>query len=345
MPFRPMPSCTASRPRQVQNPLCPMLQLPIDLVVDVISRLPRHHQILVSQTCRALRTILCHHFLRGDDRLPAKLPRKIHLEFLLLLAQNLPDQWVCDECVTLHQARMRDTPRHPTSADCPWGFRELQYLGSHGIYGFKLNHRHVQLTLKHVRLASTAILDPTYLQKLLAPHHGQIKSRFTRRHIVEGRYSAYPKVVEGRYLVKSIWDFQEGTDKVLRQYLGTLRLCEHQIIRACDINPQPGQLHGGPTDQDTGLWDAFKEAVRAAYESPCEEIPARCNFCGTDFSVEASPERVTVRAWQDFGPEGTSLNRYWRAHVNKVHSSRTACRIAGSIRKVYGDCEDKEKQH
>ncbi|PTB63041.1 hypothetical protein BBK36DRAFT_1127074 [Trichoderma citrinoviride] len=318
-----------------------LLQLPVELVVAIASQVPRHSQILASQSCRALRNVLCDSLLPGDDRLPENLPRREQVEFLLHLSRGSPGEWVCEECMELHQAFMHDTPAKPMSEaylPCffPGFFGQGQDLNIHDIYGFKMNHRHVQLALKHARLAATESLDTTYLQRLLQPHHKRIRSRYTRKHLVDAKYSAFLKVVDGRFVVKTTFDFREGYDKVHRKYLGTVALCGHQIAQACDAQVAPGPSSSGSSDDSHPLW-ALKTAVSAAYQSPGEEVSGRCEFCGTDFAVKASPERVTMTAWKDFGPEGTSYDPYWRSHASRVFSTRTACRMAGSIRELYGE--------
>ncbi|TFB01474.1 hypothetical protein CCMA1212_006401 [Trichoderma ghanense] len=316
-----------------------LLQLPVELVVAIASQVPRPSQILASQSCRALRNILCDSVLQGEDRLPENLSREEQAEFLLCLSRGRPGEWVCEECMELHPAYMHDTPAKPMSEGylpCFFpGFGLRQDLNVHANYGFKLNHRHVQLALKHARLAAAGSLGTTYLQRLLQPHHKRIRSRYTRRRLVDATFSAHPKVVDGRFLVKTTFDFREGHDKVRREYLGTVGLCGHQLIQASDVQGWRGQL--SDSHNDLHPLYALLVAARAAFQKPGTEFCGRCEFCGTDFSVEASPERVTVRAWKDFGPEGTTYDPYWRSHASRVFSTRTACRMAGSIRELYGE--------
>ncbi|OTA08297.1 hypothetical protein A9Z42_0092010 [Trichoderma parareesei] len=316
-----------------------LLNLPVELVIAIAAQVPRPDQILASQTCRALRNILCDSVLSGDDHLPENLSMEERTEFLLHLSRGSPCQWVCEECTELHWAYMHDTPAKPLSEGylpCFFpGYGQRQDLNLHSIYGFKLNHRHVQLALKHTRLAATEALDTTYLQKLLQPYQKQIRSRYTRKHLVDAEFSAHPKVVDGRFLVKTTFDFREGYDKVCREYLGTVALCGHQIIQASDVRNWRGQL--SDSHNDLHPLYALLITVRAAFQSPGREFCGRCEFCGTDFSVKATPERVTVRAWKDFGPEGTTYDPYWRSHLSRVFSTRTACRMAGSIRELYGE--------
>ncbi|KAL6855694.1 hypothetical protein J3F83DRAFT_753947 [Trichoderma novae-zelandiae] len=319
-----------------------LLQLPVELVVAIASQVPRHSQILASQSCRALRNILCDGLLQGEDRLPENLSREGQLEFLVLLSRGSPAEWVCEECVELHPAYLNDTPIDPMPAcyfPCFFpGFGQGQDLNIHASYGFKMSHRHVQLALKHARLAAAAAattsLDTTYLQKLLEPHQKRIRSRYTRKRLVDAEFSAHPKVVDGRYLVQATFNFWEDYDEVHREYLGTVALCLHQVTQASDAQEGPEQS-SGPGDDSHPL-NALKRAVGAAFQSPGEEVSGRCEFCGTDFAVEASPERVTMRAWKDFGPEGTTYNPYWHSQASGIFSTRTARRMAGSIRELYG---------
>ncbi|KAH0489987.1 hypothetical protein TgHK011_001473 [Trichoderma gracile] len=326
-------------PSAQPNTASRLLQLPAELVVAIGAQLPRPSQILASQSCRALRNILCDSVIPGEDRLPETLNREEQAEFLLHLSRGQPYKWVCEECMELHPAFMHDMPGKPMSeAYLPCffpGFGQRQDLNLHAIYGFKLNHRHVQLALKHARLAATEPLDTTYLQKLLQPHHKRIRSRYTRKRLVDADFLAHPKIADGRFLVKTTFEFREGYDKVCREYLGTVAVCGHQVIQASDVHNWRGQLSDAHNDLHP-LY-ALLIAVRAAFQSPGMEFCGRCEFCGTDFSVKASPERVTVRAWKDFGPEGTTYDPYWRSHMSRVFSTRTACRLTGSIRELYGE--------
>ncbi|KAL7784144.1 hypothetical protein V8C37DRAFT_396198 [Trichoderma ceciliae] len=336
-----------SRPRQEQNADCVMLQLPVDILIMIMAKLPIYNQIIASQTCRSLRAILRHHCIGDEEPLSTMLTRLQRLRFLFLLARTLPDKWVCDECVTLHNVEARDTPADPRCKRCR-RYRRLQERSS-GSYGFSLNHRHLQLTFKHLRLTSTEKVYQKYLQSLLAPYHTQITTGYIRSPKIHGQYSAYPRVVDGRYLLKCTWDYRERQDIVRRQYMGSVSICEHQYILASDTYPPPTQrpwsmsfqalLDRFEAERRPSPWRAFDMAVEAAFESPYEEVHSSCMFCGTDFSVQASPERVTVQTWQDFGPEGTSEDPYWRAHAGAVCSERKTRRMTGSIRELYGECE------
>ncbi|UKZ78355.1 hypothetical protein TrVFT333_006092 [Trichoderma virens FT-333] len=319
---------SASSASQEQH--LPFLQLPLDLTIAIVSRLPRHNQIVVSQTCHALRDSLCKYILREQNHLPERLPRRQRQEFLHLIARDHPDKWVCSACLELHQANDQDTPRRPWSENCPFGESEAIDLTSHRNHGFQLSHRHVQLTIKHTRLADSITLNTTHLQKLLAPYDSIIDGQF-----VKGWYLAYPKVVEGRYLLQSVRDFQKVMGRMLPQYLDKITICLHQTFRARDIIP-PGQLSRDTTSQDERRY-ALQVAVETAFKSPGEGISSLCELCSTDFSVNASLQGVVVRVWQDFGPEGTPQDPYWQSHVSLVFSKSTPCRIAGSIQEMYGE--------
>ncbi|KAL7805674.1 hypothetical protein V8C44DRAFT_352013 [Trichoderma aethiopicum] len=325
-------------PSAQQSLTSALLQLPTELVIAIASHVPRPNQILASQTCTALRNILCDSVLPEDDRLPAHLPREEQAEFLRLLSRGSPGEWVCEECMELHPAYMHDTPIKPMAE----GFLPCFFPGLgqedthiHAHYGFKLDHRHVQLALKHARLAATTGLSTEYLQRLLQPIRKHIRSRYTRKGFVDGDFSAYPKVVDGRFLVKSTFEFREAYSKICREYLGTIALCGHQIIQASDVHNWRGRVVD-PHNEVQPLY-ALLVATRAAFLVPGTEFCGSCRFCGTDFAITATPDRVTLRCWQDFGPEGTTYDPHWRSHVSRVFSTATAHRIEENIRVLYGE--------
>ncbi|OIW32119.1 hypothetical protein CONLIGDRAFT_253236 [Coniochaeta ligniaria NRRL 30616] len=66
-----------------------------------------------------------------------------------------------------------------------------------------------------------------------------------------------------------------------------------------------------------------------------------CLHCRTDYSVQASPDRVVLRVWQDLGPEGPPRNPAWEFYDNCLRRDLVDSKKPGSVRRLYnrGDCE------
>lgn len=78
----------------------------------------------------------------------------------------------------------------------------------------------------------------------------------------------------------------------------------------------------------------FREAFSA---TPNASNVSSCLDCGTDISIQISPDRATIHAWQDLGPEATVYDPDWEAIVREnteVHHQ------AGSNREIYGQHDD-----
>lgn len=67
-------------------------------------------------------------------------------------------------------------------------------------------HLQLQLTLKYTQLEDKERKHQRHLQRLLAPHHIQLGANYyTITRGIEARISIYPKVINGKYLLLSIW--------------------------------------------------------------------------------------------------------------------------------------------
>ncbi|EHK43391.1 hypothetical protein TRIATDRAFT_35020 [Trichoderma atroviride IMI 206040] len=303
-----------------------ILQLPVEIIVKILALLPFHSQLLVYQTCRPLRVITYEYFLTGKGNVTdlARATREDKLLYLTPLARSLPDRWVCVNCCKLHQIDKWDTPLHDTfcylfcqdGMDTTEGYRVSRVGWPH----YYPNHRHVELTLKYTRMEDIKRRHQKYLRRLLTPHHGPIMGYFDVAKGISGRISVYPKVVNERYLLLSIFTYVEGETKVSRQSIKFLEICSHiSDQEICNI------AYG---------WEKnINEAFETALSANNTQKFFSCGLCGTDYSIQASPERFVICVWQDFGPEGTIHDVDWRAMVCEnglVHHE------PGSVRKLYG---------
>lgn len=305
-----------------------ILELPVEILVKILALLPHHSQLLVYQTCRSLRAITYEYFLaeKGDIRELARATREEKLPYLTALARYLPDRWVCVKCCKLHHINGWDTPLHDRSRDL------LCQDGMDTAVGYRVcrvgwpkyypDHRHLELTLKYTRMEDIKRRHQKYLQRLLTPHHGQIKGFNDVDKGISAQISAYPKVVNGRYLLLSILTYVKGQTKVSRQSIRFLEICSHiSTLETCNMY---------------GMKKNIEEAFEIALSAENTQKLFSCGLCGTDYSIQASPERFIICIWQDFGPEGTIYDSDWTAMVCE---NGLVYHKSGSIRKLYGPHE------
>ncbi|KAK1770470.1 hypothetical protein QBC33DRAFT_555949 [Phialemonium atrogriseum] len=312
-----------------QKPDCAILRLPVELLLLISASLPLHSQVLLSQTCRWLRTVLP----LADSS--SRLPREQYLEYLAGLAYDMPERWVCEKCMALHSVVEFDTPKRPCRTLCPLAWR-------HGCYQYSFNcfwphHRHIQLTLKYTRMLGNK-KHQRHLQNLLAPSHSRFVIYPLERNVLAAQCSTYPKVEisngnsdggRRRYLLLSVRRYKAAREIVSPDSMGIVVVCPHMHMYS---GPQPP----GPATLSAYIHAAFKEEDGV-------EVRGACARCPTDFAVRASPWRATVRAWKDLGSEGSPLDPAWRVHLDDYHQDPvygiqedlTIAHEPGSVRKLY----------
>ena len=331
----------ARHTRQVQEPNCSLLQLSTDIILLISQELPPFSRVLLSQICCSLREVL-------GPLSAVTLSRSQRLEYLAALARDLPDQWVCEVCVALHRMNNLDVPTAPEHMTCPRGWR-VWLLGAYGIPitqsrhdagRVRLDHRHIQLALKCIRLKQDCYRS--YVQKLLAPYHNDSFAAYgfpsTQPKPLTAQYSVYPKVVLGRdgglrYLTLSVWKYHRNHRPVSLDAMGYFNICPHLFLRP-DLPPQPHC----PLDT---LGRAINAALRSRNDT--KQQHGACPRCPTDFSVQASPDRAKLLVWQDLGPEGSPMDLAWRSHVFDIGKAARNFRsmglildhAPGSVRKLY----------
>ncbi|KPM35844.1 hypothetical protein AK830_g10722 [Neonectria ditissima] len=285
----------------------PLLHLPVDLLLLIVDELPLHSQLFFSQTCHVLRLILPR--LRDSGR---HLPREESAQYLTVLSRNMPEHWVCDLCFKLHCVRPTDTPgRYDFPTQCPSAWK----LDRAMCFTYIIQHRHVQLTLKHTRMGLTDRNRRQFLEKLLSPYHKTFSAEDWPLDVkCELQHSVYPKVVNGRYLSLSVCEFKKDKNPITSFTIGYGWVCHHQYLRSSKYE-SPSRLEelvkDGSKDSRHNLW----RAVGTAFEMEGAEVTHSCPDCPLDFSVQASPERVTLRVWHDLGPECSPLDLAWKINT------------------------------
>ncbi|KAF3074182.1 hypothetical protein CFAM422_003822 [Trichoderma lentiforme] len=175
---------------------------------------------------------------------------------------------------------------------------EQNTMGSIG--RFHLSHIQVQLTLKYTRLNKMEPRYEDYLKSLIAPYHKYLRPNDLDINKVKRKYSAYPKIVNGRYLLHTVWRYHQAKGTVSMQSMGYISICPHRR---------------GPSL--TGTLTEFY-ASRMSLDTQAE----------TDGAVNNDPRN----GLDDFGGEDTAFSPEWSALVLKL---RCVYYHFGSVRKLY----------
>ncbi|KAK5988596.1 hypothetical protein PT974_10082 [Cladobotryum mycophilum] len=292
-------------PGRIQDSL--ILQLPVELIHQVSQGLPLENQIVLSQTCSAFKNILdC---TRDENKGLSRIQR---IRFLSAISRSMPDKWVCIDCLKLHRIWGTDVPSIRYQNRCPKA-RPLDgddfFIGS-----FELAHRHLQTTLKLSRLVETKPEYRAQLDRLLEPHHCNSTHMPWDDTASTSRFSVYPKVVDGKYLLHCVWRQESELSYQIQQFapLTCPPLCRHQLF------PEPEWPHFEVASPESPAYSeyAFIRAIRDAYRKPGVEVRDACAGCATDFAVRVWRGSIAVDAWMDLGPEGTAMDWDWRVFVH-----------------------------
>lgn len=313
--------------QKAQNADCPLLQLPVEILLTIVEMLPEHEIMVVLQTCRSLR------FAVGRLRLSVDyLTREEAVEFLVSIARELPDRWVCELCMKLHPLRVFDNSKKVKRSSCPRAPLREEYYPMN--YDRRLCHHHVQLALKYARMEKIQRRYRKYLEAVLSPSHMNCVSS-----VVDLRchQSYYPKIVGGRFLMLGVFHYHRNRVDVSAKAISYLTVCSHQNFIFSDfarlealraIEPAP------PPDPNLALSSTMLEG----FEAGGMEVQGCCSRCPTDFAFHGTADHATLHFWQDLGPEGSPLNPEWRINLLSIHIPEERLKVEhveGSIRSLY----------
>jgi hypothetical protein len=312
---------------QISNSL--LLKLPSEVILDIADCLPAHSQLVLGQTCRAM-----HHILQSrNQRNMRQISQWDYVDYLLSLTRNDPDTWVCDNCLQCHRVHEWDTPSQPNWSRCPKPWEKVAITG-HRQKEFRLAHRHVQLSLKYSRLGDGVLgrKHKRHLARLMRRHEQYGFLTFSpQSNTLSTVHAAFPKIVNGRYLVLHAWLYEKWITDVSQNSMGYLRPCRHQSF-------QP------PAWWVLNISD-FSRAIMYARDNPKTVYGTHCTSCGIDFEIVFSPESAIVKAFFDFGVEGSIDDVNWRASVFDFRrdpllvKGPAAPQAPGSVRELYySDC-------
>ncbi|UPK95420.1 hypothetical protein LCI18_006355 [Fusarium solani-melongenae] len=315
------------RPSREQNPDCRLIQLPLDILVTVTEFLSEVDRHVLAKTCRAFWT-----YIRRRYGPISSLSKNQYLSYLVNISRSNPDLWTCELCTKLHRARHWTCPRHGP---------KNRYLASSSVK-LSLQHRHVQLALKVDRLGN--LDNRKLLDQLTMSHRATLSTCSTIRGAIKCRYTAYPKIIQGRYMVLSVWTYEQWSEPISQQAIALLSIGHHQklnftmaFVERDFWSDERQNLETEGRSSKPG--NALRFAFELARQRPRTAVNGSCANCPVDFSVNFSPERMTVQAWHDFGPEGTPLNPAWMVHVMhpllSPNNTLTVDHVEGSARELY----------
>ncbi|KAL6870456.1 hypothetical protein J3F83DRAFT_760937 [Trichoderma novae-zelandiae] len=97
-----------------QNPLCPILQLPIEVILLIFGHLPQYQRIILAQTCSSLQNIFINNYKMHKDGWHPLSSNQLgidqRLRFLFTLAYHQPNLFGCHLCLKMHSIKKRDLP-------------------------------------------------------------------------------------------------------------------------------------------------------------------------------------------------------------------------------------------
>ncbi|KAH6611496.1 hypothetical protein Trco_001516 [Trichoderma cornu-damae] len=320
-----------------KNAASALLKMPVELIRDISDNLSTVDKVIFATTCRPMRNTL------GLTNIPDAAPEleKDKFEYLARMCRDKPGKWVCEECMRCHSIDASDTPASPHLV-CPVGVldhgRFNQSLRLIVRQEYRLGRRHVQLALKYTRLGSNLSRSHRhYLSRLMAPRQYSYSHLWGNAPVNNGIKIA-PRVVDGRFLLKSIFEYRRAARPMPREILDHDFVCQHQ-----SVFPE----HDQDWTSDPLLQNSLSlhRTVGEAFETPGQEVQSHCPFCFTDFSVKASAKSIRISVWQDLGTESSPLDPVWLTFVHNPilnpHAQDVTNEEPGRVRELYeGEHED-----
>ncbi|PNP39455.1 hypothetical protein TGAMA5MH_08661 [Trichoderma gamsii] len=286
-----------------------LLNMPIDLIREITTHLSPADNIILATTCRAVRNCA------GRGQFPpadTEENREERFEYLAGMCRDMPDHWVCEECMRYHRIDTADTPAD-SRPSCP-------LADSYGRYNqplqlapadeYELGRRHVQLALKYTRMGDS--LTPThrqYLGRLTAARQFSLSYPWEKKVTITAKVA--PRIVDGRFLLRTICEYRHPSRQITRDLIASESVCRHQQF----FPLEDGAWTNSSLHQDLRQ---FPRAVDDSFESPGKEVRGHCPHCYTDFSVTTTARSVRISVWIDLGTESSPLDPVWRSFVHNA---------------------------
>lgn len=303
------------------GPNAAIFQLSPDIFLLILNYLALHDKFLLSHTCKVFRHSTYHDW----DSEISRLSFSDRVGFWAGLAYTLPHYWACPKCCKLHLINTSDVPATlnrqqlvPCQADLSRGI---------GTEMYSIHNHHIQFALKLSRLGK----HQQYLGALMKPY---TDIRVSLLNPLTDSYTAEPKIIKKQFILREEWNISNDTSTTLPLFPenGTFRMpvCPHLGLTSSGLassrmrkkwDAERLQLRHKMTELEQ--LTLFKEmtlvedGIAFAFRFPGNWIYNSCLRCPTDIGIIVSTDerKVTVRAWHNFGVEGSPMDTNWRIHV------------------------------
>ncbi|KAL7896633.1 hypothetical protein HDV63DRAFT_411075 [Trichoderma sp. SZMC 28014] len=324
---------TSPRPHQRSA----LLNLPIDLIREISDHLSPADSIIFATTCRAVRNCSGRGQFPPADTDEAQEQR---FEYLASMCRDMPDHWVCEQCMRCHRIDTDDTPTdsRPT---CPLAEPYGRYNQPLPLVAddYELGRRHVQLALKYTRMGDSLTMSHRqYLQRLIAARQFSLAFPWRKKATITAKIA--PRIVAGRFLLHTICEYRVPS-QMSRGLIASQSVCQHQQFFPYE--------DGAWTNTNRSLYQdlrQFPRAVDESFESPGKEVRGHCPHCFTDFSVTTTARSARISVWMDLGTESSPLDPVWRSFVYNAEFppiEEVEHIEPGRVRELYGSGEEEEE--
>ncbi|KAL7917650.1 hypothetical protein ACQKWADRAFT_26991 [Trichoderma austrokoningii] len=311
-----------------------LLNMPIDLIREITNQLSIADTIVFATTCRAIRNTT------GRGQFPpdgTEENQEERFEYLASMSRDMPDHWVCEECMRHHRIDTADTPSNcrPTCPlAAPYGRynRPLQLsIGD----DYELGRRHVQLALKYTRMGDSLLPSHRqYLQHLTAARHYCSSGPWEKEANVAIKVE--PRIVDSRFLLRTICEYRRPYHQPTRELIAAEAICPHQqLFPPEDVPWTRGAFSNGLR--------RFHYAVDESFETLEKEVCGHCPYCPTDFSIITTNQSVRLSVWMDLGTESSPLDPVWRSFVHNSElppGEEVENNAPGRVRELYSRGEE-----
>ncbi|KAH0419555.1 hypothetical protein CcaCcLH18_14361 [Colletotrichum camelliae] len=149
------------------------------------------------------------------------------------------------------------------------------------------------------------------------------------------RYQATPKVVCGRFLLKTEWTFQRHNhERVVLDVLdefSTKGICSHLFVNS-DSSWMKRSCRGHRFMNDDFSHPSFERNIRKA-ENARGGTRGYCRDCQTYYTIRIDKDAAIVCAYYDLGGTESPLSSLWEAHSERHRwvRKRNAPRVAKDL--------------
>ncbi|KJZ78490.1 hypothetical protein HIM_01881 [Hirsutella minnesotensis 3608] len=300
----------------VQNPnaACPLLLLPLDLLLCITDHLEEHQKILLSQQCRDLRVALRPRF--GGYIL---LTPREQFSMQYWLTHDTADFFPSQTTRAIARANSIQGPRPrnvwTTMPHCKMPDLFIPLDLAKITPTLALSHDDCQLALKIMRLFGDADGDSVPQMRLKLFLNPAAVRVWEMGPGLLVHHTAKLRVADGRLLIHNDWIVKDCSSRftVLDDCThGHINICPHQEYNKDCWFRQPDEF------PESG---ALGRALRKMQVRRTEWSRGRCDSCASDFVVTGSWLSCCLRSWTDLGPEDPSSPDTWAAFMSKARSS------------------------